>query len=117
MCVCACRKRSAGLLCFSSPPRLSSSLPTPRWRAMNHNRAGARFELERPGQPPARADAFDDRRRSGASATRRSDVSSTSGRRPVHWRQRSQRVRGGALIWRPGVKVKVRYLYFFFVIF
>lgn len=54
MCVRTCRKRSAGLLCFSSPPRLSPSLPTARRRAMNHNHADSRFELERPVQPPAR---------------------------------------------------------------
>lgn len=97
VCMCACRKRSAGLLCFSSPPRLSSSLPTPRRRAMNHNHARARFELERPAQPPARQMHL---MTGGApvSATRRSDVSSTSGQRPVHQCQQSHRVRSGALI-------------------
>lgn len=54
VCVHACQKRSAGLLCFSSPPRLSSFLPTAWRRAMNHNHARPHFELERPAQPQAR---------------------------------------------------------------
>lgn len=115
-CVCACQERSAGLLCFSSPPRLSSSLPTPRRRAMNHNHARARFELKRPPQPPAQQMHL----MTGGAPVRLQHATLTCHRSLAGGPSACvSRARGSdqSSDWPPGKKVKVRYLVFFFYVF
>ena len=86
MCVCVCvcveEKVSRFPLCFLSPhlfllfPRRGGDESQSHGVTLNFSARRAALLVP---LPVSQIDAFDDRRRSGASATRRSDMSSTSG--------------------------------------